>query len=123
LAERSTGFERAVARRLQLVFGEEFVRQRAAAHTDGDGPPISAPDLWIECERGRDADPGSLLVAAEAEAAGTGLWPVIISKDGHGPATVHMLLDHFSILLREWWSARLRRTAIGHPTDADRGAP
>src|SRR5688572_26143362 len=78
-------FERVVAEELAAVFGEDFVAARAR-HQDGSrpGPGVEAPDLWIECERADRTEPLAVLFDAEAEANGSGLWPVAICMDkGH----------------------------------------
>lgn len=107
---RAEMFEREIARELETVFGEEFVAPRARC-TDGSrpGPGVSAPDMWIECQRERHADPLGVLYDAEEESKGSGLWPVAICKVPGNPATVHMFLADFAKILAEWWSARLRR--------------
>lgn len=109
---RDARWNRTVAESLGTVFGDDLVR-RGERTRDGEleGPDVAAPGLWIECERDRDADPGAILYEAERAAAGAGLWPIAVCGDGGRVPTVHMRFDHFTELLREWWSARSRRDA------------
>ena len=105
---RAELWRRFVARRLAMAFGRHLVR-RARPFPDPEkaAPDVDAPAFWVECAAG-SVDASLVLLEAEADARGSGLWPLAVTKLPGGSPTVHMRLDDFTELLLEWWSAKER---------------
>ena len=98
-------FERAMARELREVFGDDV--RRGMQFRDGtDAADVVAPCFWIECKRGKRTSPVAALNQATEASNGKGLWPIAICKNDNEPATVTMSLEDFLDLVREWWSTR-----------------
>ena len=118
---RADVWRRFVARRLAMAFGRHLVRcGRRLPDPDRPGPDIDAPAFWIECAPG-NVDANLALLEAEADARGSALWPLAVTKLPGDAPTVHMRLDDFTELLLEWWSGKdrvTRPTTDAHPGGA-----
>lgn len=101
-------FERSVASRLAVIFGDDKVRRGLQYRDGAECPDVVAPGTWIECKRGRQTNPRAALRQAIEDSQGKGVWPVAITKDDGDPAQVTMLFDDFCDLLTEWHALRSR---------------
>ena len=98
-------YERAVARELREVFGDD-VRRGMQFRDGADAPDVVVPCFWVECKRGKRTSPVAALRQAATASEGKGLWPIAVCKDDNEPATVTMSFEDFLDLVREWWSTR-----------------
>jgi len=98
-------FERATARDLREVFGDD-VRRGLQFRDGSEAPDVVAPCFWIECKRGKRTNPIAALKQANEASNSKGLWPIAICKNDNEPATVTMSFEDFLDLVREWWSTR-----------------
>ena len=101
-------WERAVARRLALVFGKLGVKRGLQYRDGGECPDVITPAFWVECKAGRLTNPRAALRQAEKDAARKGLWPIAVCKDSRQEPHVTMSFEDFLELVAEWQVLRSR---------------
>lgn len=91
--EKGAAFERLVAKMFKRVYGRAR-RGIGQMRSAGEVPDVDGvPGWWVECKHGKAPSWRGALAQAKLASKGSGLAPLIVTRDNGGVIMAHLPLD------------------------------